>query len=120
MHHQRCRSICARAKEATMQRQIINPWTWQDNFGSVQANDVTGPQRTLYCAGVGSIDADGQPVHPGDMVAQIGLALDNLETLLREAGLELTDVVRLNYYTPDIDGLLAAYGHLTGRLAAAG
>ncbi len=103
-----------------MERRSVNPWTWQDNFGFVQANDVSGAQRTLYCAGVASIDADGQPVHAGDMAAQLGLALDNLETVLREAGLGLADVVRLNYYTTDVDRLFEAYGGLVERLAAAG
>lgn len=32
-----------------MERRIINPWTWQDEFGYVQANEVSGVQRTLYC-----------------------------------------------------------------------
>ncbi len=30
-----------------MERRVINPWKWQDNFGFVQANEVTGAQRTL-------------------------------------------------------------------------
>ena len=37
-------------------------------------------------------------MHPGDMQAQIGLALDNLETVLETAGGRLRDVVRLNYW----------------------
>jgi len=28
-----------------MDRQIINPWTWQDHFGFVQVNAVTDVQR---------------------------------------------------------------------------
>ena len=103
-----------------MERRIINPWTWQDDFGFVQANDVSGAQRTLYCSGVGSVDAEGRPVHAGDMAAQLGLALDNLETVLRQAGLGLADVVRLNYYTTDVDRLFEAYGAAVDRLAAAG
>ena len=47
-------------------------------------------------------DADGKPVHAGDMRAELGQALDNLETVLGQAGLGLADVVRLNYYTTDI------------------
>lgn len=34
-----------------MERRIINPWTWQDEFGYVQANVVSGVQHTLYCSG---------------------------------------------------------------------
>jgi len=34
-----------------MERRAINPWSWQDNFGFVQANEVSGQQRTLICSG---------------------------------------------------------------------
>ncbi len=79
-----------------MERQTINPWTWQDQFGFVQANAVSGAERTIYCAGQTSVDGDGNPVHEGDMAGQISQALDNVEAVLRESGAALADVVRLN------------------------
>lgn len=103
-----------------MQRQVINPWTWQDQLGYVQANEVSGAQRTLYCAGVASVDDQVRPVHPEDMRAQITQKMDNLETVLREAGTELSEVVRLNYYTTDVDRFFEAYDAIVGRLAEAG
>jgi enamine deaminase RidA (YjgF/YER057c/UK114 family) len=103
-----------------MERRVINPWTWQDAFGFVQAVEVQGGQRVLFCAGQTSNDADGKPMHAGDMRAQITLALDNLEKVLAEAGFALSDVVRLNMYTTDVDLLLANYDALAGRLATAG
>jgi enamine deaminase RidA (YjgF/YER057c/UK114 family) len=103
-----------------MERRVINPWTWQDQFGFVQAHEVSGAERTLYCAGQTSSDADGNPVHPGDMRAQLAQALDNLETVLSEAGFELSQVVRLNTYTTDVDAFLAASGDSAARLAEAG
>jgi len=103
-----------------MERRIINPWAWQDQFGFVQANEVSGAQRTLICAGQTSVDADGRPVHAGDMRAQITQALDNLETVLQSAGFTLADVVRLNYYTTDVDRCLEVYDAVASRLAAAG
>lgn len=99
-----------------MERQIINPWTWQDRFGFVQAHSVTGAERAIYCAGQTSVDADGNPVHEGDMAAQLGRALDNLEVVLRESGCELADVVRLNYYVTDVDAFFAAMDVLAPRL----
>ena len=69
-----------------MERQIINPWRWQDEYGFVQANEVSDAQRVLYCAGQVSVDAEGNPLHPGDMGAQIAQSLDNLETVLESAG----------------------------------
>ena len=47
-----------------MERRIINPWTWQDAFGFVQANEVRGVQRVLICSGQTSMDAGGSPAHP--------------------------------------------------------
>jgi enamine deaminase RidA (YjgF/YER057c/UK114 family) len=103
-----------------VERRIINPWTWQDQFGYVQANEVSGVQRTLICSGQVSINAEGRPVHPEDMGAQLTQAMDNLETVLREAGAELSDVVRLNFYTTDVDRFFEAYGVAAERLAEAG
>lgn len=103
-----------------MQVRPVNPWTWQDNFGFVQANEVSGQQRTLVCSGQTSVDENGTPVHDGDMAAQINKALDNVETVLAGAGMTLANVVRLNIYTTDVDGFLASYGSVAERLAKGG
>jgi enamine deaminase RidA (YjgF/YER057c/UK114 family) len=103
-----------------MERRIINPWSWQDEFSYVQAHEVSGAQRVLFCAGQTSVDDEGKPVHIGDMGAQIAQAFDNLETVLREAGLGLSDVVRLNYYTTDVDRFFEAYEVVDTRLTESG
>ncbi|HEX2110159.1 MAG TPA: RidA family protein [Gaiellaceae bacterium] len=103
-----------------MERQIISPWTWQDQFAFVQANAVTAAERTILCSGQTSVDAEGNPIHEGDMGAQLTQALDNLEAVLRESGCGLADVVRLNYYTTDIDGFFAAIDVVVSRLTEAG
>lgn len=103
-----------------MERRVINPWTWQDKFGFVQANEVTEASRTLYCAGQTSVDESGTPVHAGDMAAQLSKALDNLEEVLAAAGMSLADVVRLNAYTTDVDAYLEHSGVVTARLDDAG
>jgi enamine deaminase RidA (YjgF/YER057c/UK114 family) len=102
-----------------MERRVINPWTWQDQYGFVQANEVSGAQRTLYCAGQVSVD-DGNVLHEGDMAAQLMQSLDNLETVLREAGFALSDVVRLNYFVTDIDAFLSAAETFGTRIAEGG
>jgi hypothetical protein len=53
-----------------MDRKIINPWTWQDKFQYVQANQISGPAQVLYCAGQTSVDENGNPVHLDDMAAR--------------------------------------------------
>ena len=89
-----------------MERCAINPWTWQDAMGFVQAMEVGPAKRTLLCSGQTSVDAKGAPLHAGDMAAQLRQAVANLETVLEAGGFDLTDVVRLNYYTTDVDGFM--------------
>ena len=103
-----------------MQKREINPWAWQDQFGFVQANEVTGGQRYLVCAGQTSVDDDGNPVCGGDMAGQISKAIDNLETVLKQAGFNLSDVVRLNYFTTDVDSFFEAAPAAIERIAASG
>jgi enamine deaminase RidA (YjgF/YER057c/UK114 family) len=106
--------------EVKVERRIVNPWTWQDQFGYVQANETSGVERVLHCAGQTSVDADGQPLHAGDMGAQVGQALDNLETVLGEAGFALADVVRPSYYVTDVDAFIEAGEVYDAKLAQAG
>ena len=103
-----------------MERTVINPWTWQDDFAFVQANAVSPPRRILICSGQTSVDADGKPAHAGDMAAQLTQALDNLDAVLTAAHFKLSDVVRLNYYTTDVDALFSAYDVAVKRLSDAG
>lgn len=103
-----------------MNKRVVNPWSWQDQFGFVQANEVSDLGRVLFCSGQTSVDAEGAPLHAGDMAAQINQALDNVEAVLRAAGLEMSDVVRLNYYTTDLDAFLSVLDVLGGRLAGSG
>ena len=98
----------------------INPWTWQDQFGFSQAIETRGHTRVLRCAGQTSVNADGEPVHDGDMAAQLAQALDNLETVLQAAGMTLSNLVRLNLYVTDIDAALEHFELVEKRVAAAG
>jgi enamine deaminase RidA (YjgF/YER057c/UK114 family) len=102
-----------------METRVVNPWTWQDRFGFVQGKEVSGAERTLYCAGQTSVDAQGQPLHEGDLEAQALQAADNLEAVLGEAGFEISDIVRLNVYVTDVDayrqGAAAALGRRLGQ-----
>ena len=103
-----------------LQLKPVNPWEWQDKFGYSQAIEVTGATRTLYCAGQTSVDEEGNPVHPGNMEAQLGQAFDNLETVLAKAGMTLANVVRLNYYVTDVESYFQSSGPAADRLANAG
>lgn len=89
-----------------MQRTAINPTSWSVNLGFDQAELIEGHRRELICSAQDAVDAHGNAQHPGDMGAQLGLALDNLEEVLAGADMSLANVVRLNVYTTDMDSLL--------------
>jgi enamine deaminase RidA (YjgF/YER057c/UK114 family) len=103
-----------------VESRVINPWSWQDRLGFVQAKEVIGAERTLYCAGQTSVDEQGQPLHDSDIEAQAMQALDNLEAVLREAGFELSDLVRLNLYVTDVDAYREAAPAVGARLRNSG
>ena len=97
-----------------MERTPINPWSWSISLGFDQAQLIEGQQRLLVCSGQDAV-ADGSPQHPGDMAAQIDLALDNVEAVLAGADMTLANIVRLNAYTTDMDELLEHWTALTDR-----
>jgi enamine deaminase RidA (YjgF/YER057c/UK114 family) len=103
-----------------MDQRNINPWKWQDQHGFSHAIEVSNASRVLYCAGQASVDASGAPVHAGDMRQQIDQAFRNLGAVLEASGFALRDVVRLNYYTTDVDAFLGASDVVGKHLAAAG
>ncbi len=109
-----------RNKGDAMKKRIINPWTWQDKYGFVQANEVTDAGRTLYTAGIVSVDGDGNLLHKGDMEKQINQIFDNLETLVNQADFKISDVVRFTYYTTDVKAFIKAGPVLGERLEKAG
>ncbi|MEV7784589.1 RidA family protein [Streptomyces sp. NPDC088106] len=103
-----------------MERNAVNPVSWSVGMGFNQGEVVSGHSRTLYISGQTAMSKEGRPEHDGDMAAQLALAVDNTEAVLAEAGMTLSDLVRLNVYTTDVDLLFRNYGVLAGRLGAAG
>ena len=103
-----------------MERTAVNPVDWSVEMGFNQGEVVSGVQRTLYVSGQTSMSDDGAPIHDGDLGAQLARSIDNLERVLAAAGMSLRDVVRLNVYTTDVEGLFENYGLLAARLGAAG
>lgn len=98
-----------------MQRTPVNPWPWSLPLGYNQAELLEGISRQLIIAGQTAVDAGGNPCHPGDMRAQIALALDNLEAVLAGAGMDLRHVVRLGVFATDVDAALRNFDLLGMR-----
>lgn len=89
-----------------MERTAVNPWDWSIKLGYNQAEVIDGATRQVICAGQTAVNENGAPQHPDDMRAQISLALDNLEAVLKEAGMELSNVIKLGVYATDVDEAL--------------
>src|SRR5690606_2448442 len=104
----------------SMQRRDINPTDWLLGYGINHGIEVTGGQRTLYLSGQTSNGPDGAPMHAGDLEAQFRLAWSNLKDALAGAGMEPSNVVRLNLYTTDIPPLMSAAERLVPIYAADG
>lgn len=98
-----------------MERTAVNPWPFSVPLGFDQAQLIQGRRRELICSAQDAVDANGDSQHPGDLPAQLAHALDNLETLLADADMTLADVVRLNFYTTEVDTLLRHFPQVTER-----
>lgn len=85
-----------------MEKRIINPWTWQDQLSYVQAVEVKDVAGTLYVAGQAAVHPDGTSSN-ADMRTQLGIAIQNLETVIGQAGYECGNIVRLTIYSTSSD-----------------
>jgi enamine deaminase RidA (YjgF/YER057c/UK114 family) len=73
---------------------------------------MRGAERILICSGQTGIGEDGSPPSSAEMGHQVTKAFENLGAVLAAAGLAASDVVRVNYYTTDVDELIAVLGPL--------
>jgi 2-iminobutanoate/2-iminopropanoate deaminase len=94
-----------RAKERIVDKTRINPWTWQERFKFSQAWKVDGARSIVFVSGQGPVSPDGQLLHEGDFQAQARQALENLRTVLEQAGASPEDVVKVTVYVTDMTKL---------------
>ncbi len=101
-------TLAQNKKEEQMEKRIINPWEWQNERSYVQAVEVTKPEGTLYISGQTAIDDDGKS-STSNMKAQLIQAIENLESVIKEAGYECENIVRLNIYTTSSEELFSCF-----------
>lgn len=83
-----------------MQKTILNPETLAPPRG--YANGIlTQGGRVLFLAGQTGMDATGKIANPFDLIDQFRKTLENIQTILREAGGSMTDIVKLTIYVTD-------------------
>ena len=78
---------------------------------------VATGSRTVYLAGQVARTADGEPVGPGDLAAQVEQAFANVHTALAAVGGSFADVARLTVYVVDWEpAKMGALGEGVGRV----
>ena len=85
-----------------MDKEIINPESLAPPRGFNHGIKVDGGEL-LFLAGQDGSNADEQIVAPGDLVAQFEQVLENLQTVVQEAGGTMDDIVKLNIFVADRD-----------------
>ncbi len=104
-----------------MDKHFINPPTLVKPTGYAHGVSTTGG-RVLFLAGQPGLDANGNVVAQGDIVAQCAQAYANLKTVIEAAGGVMTDVVKLTIYVTDkaaynanLKAIGAAYLNVFGK-----
>lgn len=87
-----------------MEKQQVNPWSWQDKFGFSQAWRVDDAAAVVFLSGQAPVSADGELVGQ-DFEAQARQTFENLRTVLEAAGASFDDVVKVTVYLTDISTL---------------
>ena len=103
-----------------MDKKTHNPTPWLQHFGLHHGVEVSGATRTLYLSGQTASDADGAPLHPGDLVAQYASAWQCLMDALAPAGMDASNLVRLNFHTTDVAGFMEQAEAITAHHTGAG
>ena len=83
-----------------MPKTLINPSSLAKPSG-FNHGIVVDSGRLLFLAGQAGTDSNGKILAPGDLVAQYGQTLRNLQAVTEEAGGRLQDIVKLNIFVRD-------------------
>lgn len=70
--------------------------------------ELPAGQRLVFCSGQLGIAADG--TIPSDCAGQTRLCFDNIRAILGEAGMDLTNIIRINAYVSGREHLAAYMG----------
>ena len=94
-----------------MKKELVNPVALgaPPRFYS-HAVSIEGPAKLVYVSGQVSLDQDGKVVGAGDMRAQSEQVFKNLSHVLRAAGADWDDVIKMNGYMVGLNAAnVAAY-----------
>jgi enamine deaminase RidA (YjgF/YER057c/UK114 family) len=75
----------------------------------------SGAREVLFLGGHVAFDQNRKILHPGDVVAQVRVTLQNLIGTLRAGGLDVGDLVKLTIHTTDVGAYRARLSEI-GRV----
>ncbi len=96
-----------------LEKSFINPTELTKPIGFSYAARVRGG-ATIYFAGQTSVNAAGEIVGAGDIVAQFRQAIANMQVVAQASGATLQDIVKLNLFVTDIAAYLANARNIGG------
>jgi enamine deaminase RidA (YjgF/YER057c/UK114 family) len=88
-----------------MEKEQVNPTTWQEKLGFAQGCRVDGAERLLFVSGQVGVDEDGAAVGDGDFEAQTRQVFVNIGRVLEQAGMSFENVVQLGVFMTDMSEL---------------
>ena len=99
-----------------MRKEVVTPPELAEPSGFNHGLVVDGG-RTLYLAGQDATGPDGEIVAPGDLVGQFEQVMENLATVVEEAGGSSEDIVKLNLFVADREAYRAHLAEVGGIFA---
>jgi enamine deaminase RidA (YjgF/YER057c/UK114 family) len=90
---------------AELNRQQLNPTTWQEKFGFSQGWRVDNPTTLLFVAGQVPLDEQGVVVGEGDFETQTRQVFENMGLVLEHAGMSFDNLVQVGVFMTDMNNL---------------
>ena len=88
-----------------MDKQPLNPTTWQEQFGFSQGWRVDDAKTLLFVAGQVPLDEQGTLVGDGDFEAQTRQVFENMGRVLGQAGMTFDNLVQVAVFMTDMSNL---------------
>lgn len=81
----------------------VNPAGVWSPFGAFSMAVIQGDGQIIHLKGQVALNQQGQVVGAGDMRAQVGKVLENIQSVLASMGGQMGDIVSLVHYATDIE-----------------
>ncbi len=85
-----------------MAKKIVRPQKMSPPGGNYSHGIVVSPRRLLFIAGQTAVDPGGNIVGVGDAHIQAKQVYENIETVLSDAGMRFSDLVKITTYITDV------------------